>query len=122
QFTIPTGFAAGATTITLTDAGSNNASIAFTVYHASIAMSPTTVTRPATVSVSGSGWPANQNSIQVWLGPVSSGAFLGYVNADASGNIGATNLTIPTSVQPGTYTVNATDGSIAVAGNQEIVN
>ena len=56
------------------------------------------------------------------LAPCGSGYFLGYVNADASGNIGATNLTISTGVPAGTYTVNASDGSIAVAGNQEIVN
>jgi len=122
QFTIPTGFAAGATTITVTDAGGNNASIAFTVYHASIAMSPATVTRPATVSLSGSAWPLNQNNIQVWLGPVGSGSFLCYVNADPSGNIAATNCTISSGVPAGTYTVNATDGGITAAGNQEIVN
>ena len=64
----------------------------------------------------------NQNNIQVWLGPVGSGSFLCYVNADPSGNIAATNCTISTGVPPGTYTVNATDGAITAAGNQEIVN
>ena len=122
QFTVPTGFAAGATTITMTDGGGNSASIVFTVYQASIAASPTSVTRPATVSVTGAGWPANQTGIQVWLGPVGTGYFLGYVSADASGNIGATNLTISTGIPPGTYTLNASDGAINVAGNQEIVN
>ena len=71
-FNIPSGMAAGATTITVTDSATppNSASIAFTVYNATISVSPSTVSRGGSVTVSGSGWPRSGGGLYVYIGTV----------------------------------------------------
>src|SRR3989442_78183 len=84
-FSVPSGTAAGATTITVTDSASppNSASIAFTVYNATIAISPTTAASDSPVTVSGTGWPPN-GLVGDYLRQPSVDSFLCYVGADAS--------------------------------------
>src|SRR4029077_6704875 len=123
SFDIPSGTPAGATTITVTDSASppNSASIAFTVYHATIAISPTTAASGTSVTVSGSGWPANDNSIAVFIGPLSPGyGFLCYANADAGGAF-SQSCSVNTNLAQGTYTATATDSWITATGNQVTV-
>src|SRR5256886_338186 len=121
QFTVPSTFPAGPTTITLTDAGGNSASIGYTVYHAGIATTQTSVVASGPVTVTGAGWPPNQNNIQVWLGPVGSGYFIGYVTSDASGNI-SQSLNVGQGIPHGTYPLNATDDGISVGGGTLTAN
>ena len=125
-FNVPNGTAAGATTITVTDSATppNSASIGFTVYNATISVSPTTVSRGGSVTVSGSGWPAATGvGIAVYVGPISPGTgFLCYVYANASGMIAATTCTVPSGMPTGTFDVLAYDGSITATGNQVTVN
>src|SRR4029077_13864023 len=114
SFDIPSGTPAGATTITVTDSASppNSASIAFTVYHATIAISPTTAASGTSVTVSGSGLPANDNSMACFSGPLSPGyGFLCYANADAGGAF-SQSCAVNTNLAQGTYTATATDSSI----------
>src|SRR5207248_2898155 len=118
QFTVPAGFPVGATTITVTDAGGNSASIGYTVYHAGIATTQTSAVANGSVTVTGAGWPPSQNNIQVWLGPVGSGNFIGYVNSDASGNI-SQSLNVGQGIPHGTYPLNATD-SADVGGGERV--
>lgn len=75
----------------------NSASIAVTVYNATISVSPTTVSRGGSVTASGSGWPPLTGiGLAVYVGPVSPGyGFLCYLHADASRAISATTCTVP---------------------------
>jgi hypothetical protein len=119
-FNVPSDTVAGATTITVTDSASppNSASIAFTVYNATISLSPTTVSRGESVTLTGSGWPPfNGGGILVSIGP----SVLCNVFPDASGVISA-SCTVPSSMPTGTANVMATDGSIIATGNQVTVN
>jgi len=117
-FSVPAAAPVGATTITVTDTAGNSASISFTVYHASIAMSPTSQAANALVTVSGSGWPPNARSIQVWLGPVGGNGFVCYVGANGSGIISQT-CPMPTRLPQGAYPLTGTDNSITATGNQQ---
>jgi hypothetical protein len=123
-FDVPSGTAAGATTITVTDSATppNSASIAFTVYNATISVSPTTVSRGGSVTVSGTGWASTGGGIGVYIGPVNTGLFICFVYADASGTIAAATCTVPFSVPTGTFDMVATDSSITATGNQVTVN
>jgi hypothetical protein len=119
-FNVPSGTLAGATTITVTDSASpaNSASIAFTVYNATIAIAPTTVASNGSVTVSGTGWPANDTYIAVYIGPLSPGyGFICVVSADASGAF-SKSCPVSTYLAQGTYPATATDNSITVTGNQ----
>jgi hypothetical protein len=120
-FDVPSGTPAGATTITVTDSAAppNSASIAFTVYHATIAISPTTAAANSSVTVSGTGWPANGN-LQVYLGPINGNGFLCYASADAGGAF-SKSCTVSPYLAQGTYTATATDFSITSTGNQVTV-
>jgi hypothetical protein len=120
-FNIPSGTARGATTITVTDSATpaNSASIAFTVYNATISASPTTVTRGGSVTLSGTGWPASTGAgAYVYIGPV----LICFVYADATGTIPATACTVPSTAPAGNFDVVATDGSITTTGNPVTVN
>jgi hypothetical protein len=120
-FNLPSGTAAGATTITVTDSATppNSASIGFTVYHATISVSPSTVSRGGSVTVSGSGWPATTGlSAYVYIGP----AFICFVYGDGSGGIVPTTCTVPSNAPTGTFDVVATDSAITTTGNQVTVN
>jgi hypothetical protein len=121
---VPSGTGAGATTITVTDSATppNSASIAFTVYNATISVSPTTVSRGGSVTLSGTGWPFTGGGIGIYIGPVNTGVFICFVYADASGTIAATTCTVPSSVPTGTFDVVATDSSITASGNSLTVN
>src|SRR3989454_6182190 len=118
SFVVPSGTAAGPTTITVTDSASppNSASIAFTVYNATIAISPTSAASNSPVNVSGSGWPAN-GLVGVYLGQPSVDSFLCYVGADASGAFSQSCL-VNLHLAQGSYAAVATDGSIIATGNQ----
>jgi hypothetical protein len=122
SFDIPSGTAAGTTTITVTDSASppNSASIAFTVYNATIAISPTTAPSGSSVTVSGSGWPAFKGGIQVYLGPLNGYGYLCSVVADASGAF-SRSCDVTTYLTQGTYMATAWDGAITTTGNQVTV-
>jgi hypothetical protein len=120
-FNVPSGTAAGATTITVTDSATppNSVTVAFTVYNATISVSPSTVSRGGSVTVSGGGWPPfNGNGVYVYIGPVP----ICGVYADATGTIPATACTVPSSAPTGTFDVVATDGAITATGNQVTIN
>src|SRR4029077_12771015 len=122
-FNVPSGTVAGPTTITVTDsaAPANSASIAFTVYNATIAISPTSSASNSTVTVSGTGWPAFDPGIAVFIGPLSPGyGFLCYANADAGGAF-SQSCAVNTNLAQGTYTATATDSWITATGNQVTV-
>jgi len=117
-FPVPDAAPVGGAPITVTDAAGNAASIGFTVYHATIHMSPTSQAANSLVTITGGGWPANARSIQVWLGPVSGDGFVCYVGANGSGLVSQA-CPAPSRLPHGTYTVTATDNSITTTGNQE---
>jgi hypothetical protein len=96
----------------------NSASIAFTVYNATISVSPSTVSRGGSVTVSGSGWPPSGGGLYVYIGPV----FICGVYEDATGTIPATACTVPSYAPTGTFDVVATDSAITATGNQVTIN
>src|SRR2546425_3601754 len=122
-FNVPSGTAAGATTITVTDSASppNSASIAFTVYNATIAISPTTAASGSSVTVSGTGWPPLEGGIYVSLGPLLGYGPLCTVVTDAGGAF-SVSCTVNIGLEHGTYAATASDGSITTTGNQVTVN
>jgi hypothetical protein len=120
-FTVPSGLATGPTTITVTDSASppNSASVAFTVYHATVSLVSATNTHSAasgsTVTVTGSGWPVLTPADAVTIGILNASqsgpVTVCSATVDASGSLAA-SCVLPTTIPAGSYPVQATDGSI----------
>jgi hypothetical protein len=79
-----------------------------------IAVTPTSGTSGANVSVSGSGWAAF-DSLRVSLVQGSSTTFMCYLDATSSGTVQPQTCTVPTSIPQGAYTLTASDSTTSAS-------
>ncbi len=112
-FTVPAGTAPGQYVVTITDADADSATYDLTVYNASITDSSNTGAPGQPLEFSGSGWPAN-DPVTVRLVAGSSVTTVCTIETDSTGTLDLASCNVPTTQASGTYTVNATDGSISV--------
>jgi hypothetical protein len=111
-FTVPTTTAAGATTVTVTDAAHHSATLNLTVYAANDT-SASTGAAGKNLVVKGSGWPLT-DSVNVFLVQGTSQTYFCSVSTDGAGNLGPRVCALPATLPQGSYTLSLTDGSIVV--------
>ena len=111
-FTVPAATAAGAKTVTVTDALSHSATLHLTVFKATDTSASSGLAGKNFV-VTGSGWPLT-HSVFVSLVQGSSKTFVCTVSTDGAGNLGPAVCTLPQGLPQGSYTLMLTDNSIVV--------
>jgi hypothetical protein len=110
-FTVPSTTAAGATTVTVTDAAHHSATLNLTVYAANDT-SASSGAAGKNLLVTGSGWPLT-DSVNVFLVQGTTQTFFCSVSPDGAGNLGRI-CALPATLPQGSYTLSLTDGSIVV--------
>lgn len=115
SFTVPPVASTGPVTVTVTDSDADSASYVLDVYEPSISASTSTAVSATPVGYSGSGWPAN-DPVKVQLTSGSTTISVCTVTSDSTGTLNLSTCDVPVAAPAGTYTVNATDGSISVNG------
>jgi 5-hydroxyisourate hydrolase-like protein (transthyretin family) len=81
-----------------------------------IAVTPSTGTSGAIVSVSGTGWAAF-DSVRVSMVQGPSTTFMCFVNANSAGTIPSSTCTVPTSLTQGAYTLTAADSTLSASAS-----
>ena len=77
-----------------------------------IAVTPSSGTSGATVSVSGAGWAAF-DSVRVSLVQGTSATFMCFVDANSAGTVQSQTCTVPTSITQGAYTLTGSDSTVS---------
>ncbi len=81
---------------------------------ATIAVTPSSGTSGAIVSVSGAGWAAF-DSVRVSLVQGGSTTFMCFVDANSAGTVQSQTCTVPTSITQGAYTLTGSDSTVSAA-------
>jgi 5-hydroxyisourate hydrolase-like protein (transthyretin family) len=111
---IPASTASGRYPVTVKDSSGHVATVAVSVFAATLAATPTPGISGQTFEITGSGWPSNDTGLRVELNVGTAQNFVCFTSTDGNGLL-AQSCTVPTGLIKGSYTLVVEDGSLAVS-------